>query len=79
MFVVIPKLPPIAEPEQPEEPIEVEEDEPPAKQTQAKRQVKASGPKIVDPYGEDQSSSLIPIFIAIAAVIVPLFFCLCRL
>lgn len=59
--------------------MEVEEDEPPAIQTKTKRQLKTSGPKIVDPYGEDQSSSLIPIFIAIAAVIVPLFFCLCRL
>jgi len=74
----IPKLLPIPEPEQPEEPIEPEEDEPPAKATQAKRSLKTSGPKVVDPYAEDQSSSLLPLILAIAAVI-PVVFCLCRL
>lgn len=74
----IPKLPEIVEPEQPEEPVEPEDNEPPAKQTQTQRNLKTSGPKIVDPYAEDQSSSLMPLLIAIAAVI-PVIFCLCRL
>jgi hypothetical protein len=70
----IPKLPPIPEPEQPEEPIEPEDDVPPAKATKTKRNIKTSGPKIVDPYTEDQSSSLLPLLIAIAAVIPVVFF-----
>jgi len=74
----IPKLPPIPEPEQPEEPINEDLDEPPAKATKVKRTLKTSGPKVVDPYTEDQSSSLIPLLIAIVAVI-PVVFCLCRL
>ena len=76
--IEIPKLPPIPEPEAPELPNEPEEDEPPAKATQAKRNLKTSGPKIVDPYADDQSSSLMPLLIAVAAV-VPIIFCLCRL
>jgi hypothetical protein len=78
LIIEIPKLPPIPEPEQPEEPIEPEDDVPPAKATKTKRNIKTSGPKIVDPYTEDQSSSLLPLLIAIAAVI-PVVFCLCRL
>jgi len=76
----IPKLLPMPEPEQPEEPINQEEDEnePPAKATKIQRNLKTSGPKVVDPYTEDQSSSFIPLLIAIAAVI-PVIFCLCRL
>lgn len=74
----IPKLPPIPEPEQPDVPAEPEEDEPPAKATQTKRSLKTSGPKIVDPYAEDQSSSMMPLLLAVAAV-VPVIFCLCRL
>ncbi|CAF0783730.1 unnamed protein product [Adineta steineri] len=74
----IPKLPPIPEPEQPEELVQEEDDEPPAKATKVKRSLKTSGPKVVDPYTEDQSSSLIPLLIAVAAVI-PVIFCLCRL
>ncbi len=77
-IIEIPKLPPIPEPEEPEEPMEPEDDEPPAKATQTKRNLKTSGPKIVNPYAEDQSSSLMPLLIAIAAVI-PVIFCLCRL
>ena len=78
----IPKLLPVAPPEQAEEPLdapEEEEQEAPAKTTQTKRNLKTSGPKIVDPYAEDQTSSLLPYAIAIAAVILPVVFCLCRL
>ncbi|CAF3261310.1 unnamed protein product [Rotaria socialis] len=74
----IPKLLPVVEPETPEVPTELEdEDEAPAKAAQVKRSLKPSGPKVVDPYTEDQSSSLMPLLIAIAAVI-PVIFCLCR-
>ncbi len=69
---------PVEEPETPEVPTELEdEDEAPAKAAQVKRSLKPSGPKVVDPYTEDQSSSLMPLLIAIAAVI-PVIFCLCR-
>ncbi|CAF1094137.1 unnamed protein product [Rotaria sp. Silwood1] len=75
----IPKLPPMPTMEIPDEPLDVEEDdELPAKPTNVKRNVKTSGPKVIDPYTEDQSSSLMPLLIALAAVI-PIIFCLCRL
>jgi hypothetical protein len=73
---------PIAPPEPAEEPLdtpEEEEEEAPAKATITKRNLKTSGPKIIDPYAEEQTSSLLPYVIAIAAVILPVVFCLCRL
>ncbi|CAF0734047.1 unnamed protein product [Rotaria sordida] len=72
----IPKLPPKSESEQPEVEKEVE-DEKPTKAAKVKRTLKPSGPTVLDPYTDDQSSSLMPLFIAIAAVI-PIIFCLCR-
>ena len=39
---------------------------------------KPSGPRVADPYAEDDSSSMLPIFVAIGAFI-PLVFCLCKL
>lgn len=66
-----PKLPPL--------PIEPEEDEPNdelKESTSARR--KPSGPRVADPYADEDSSSLLPIFVAIGAFI-PLVFCLCRL
>ncbi|CAF0756807.1 unnamed protein product [Adineta ricciae] len=74
----IPKLSAIPEPEQVEEPVREEYDEPPAKATKVQRNLKTSGPKVVDPYAEDQSSYLIPFLAAVVAVI-PVIFCLCRL
>ncbi|CAF0774108.1 unnamed protein product [Rotaria sp. Silwood1] len=74
----IPKLPPKSEPENLKVEKEAEEEEEkPAKTTKLKRKLKPSGPQVVDPYTEDQSTSLIPLLIAIAAVI-PIIFCLCR-
>ena len=73
----IPKLPALPEPEYPNDELD-SDDEGPTKVVKPKRNVKPSGPKIADPYDEDQSSSLIPLLIAIAAV-VPIIFCLCRL
>jgi hypothetical protein len=55
-----------------------DEDEPAARATNVKRNLKTSGPKVVDPYAEDQSSSLLPLLIALVAVL-PVIFCLCRL
>ena len=46
------------------------------KSTTARR--KPSGPRVADPYAEDDSSSMLPIFVAIGAFI-PLVFCLCKL
>ena len=57
---------------------EEEKEEPTAKATKVKRNVKTSGPKMVDPYAEDQSSLMMPLLLAIAAVI-PVIFCLYRL
>ena len=64
--------------EQAEEPTDIEDEEEPAKVTKSTRHLKTSGPKIVDPYAEDQSTSLIPLLIGVAAVI-PVVFFLCRL
>ncbi len=66
--------------ELPEEPLyeDEDEDEPAAKATKVKRNLKTSGPKVVDPYTEDQSSSLLPLLIALVAIL-PVIFCLCRL
>lgn len=48
-------------------------------QTEAKaKQRKTSGPKQPNPYSLDESSMMLPVFIAIGAFI-PLLFCLCRL
>lgn len=48
-------------------------------QTDAKaKQRKTSGPKQPNPYSLDESSMMLPVFIAIGAFI-PLLFCLCRL
>ena len=37
-----------------------------------------SGPKTKDPYELDESSAMLPIFVAVGAFI-PLLFCLCKL
>ncbi|GJQ83350.1 hypothetical protein Trydic_g18135 [Trypoxylus dichotomus] len=66
----VPKLPPL-EPE----PIEVIKEEPNFIQPRNRR---PSGPKQPDPYEVDDSSTMLPVFIAIGAFI-PLLFCLCKL
>nr|CAH7713028.1 unnamed protein product [Callosobruchus chinensis] len=69
----VPKLPPIpSEPVTPE-PLREEVVEPPPSKIR-----KPSGPKQPDPYSEDESSLMLPIFIAIGAFI-PVLFCLCKL
>jgi hypothetical protein len=44
----------------------------------SRQQRKTSGPKQANPYSLDESSVMLPVFIAIGAF-VPLLFCLCRL
>ncbi|KAK9711346.1 Malectin domain [Popillia japonica] len=66
----LPKLPAI-EPE----PIEEIREEPEVIQPKNRR---PSGPKQPDPYEMDDSSTMLPVFIAIGAFI-PLLFCLCKL
>jgi hypothetical protein len=39
---------------------------------------RASGPRVPDPYAADDSSIMLPVFVAIGAFI-PLLFCLCKL
>lgn len=82
----IPKLPAIPQMDvsDDDEPLDEDEEynEPSASATAAKpsikRNLKTSGPKVVDPYAEDQSSSFIPLLIALVAIL-PVLFCLCRL
>lgn len=68
----IPKLPPI-----PMEPSPVEQ-QPKEEPEVIPKSRRPSGPKTPDPYSEDDSSLMLPIFIAIGAFI-PLLFCLCKL
>lgn len=67
----VPKLPPI--PMEPA-PFEQVKDEPEV----IPKNRRPSGPKHPDPYEMDDSSIMLPVFIAIGAFI-PLLFCLCKL
>ena len=78
LILEIPKLVDRSASEPIEELPEVDDEEP-VKRTDVKRNLKTSGPKIVDPYAESQSTSLLPILITVVAVLVPIVFCLCRL
>jgi hypothetical protein len=76
-FLDWPKLPPL--------PTEPEEEEPgseEAKESSVKREAKKlrnpSGPKAKDPYESDDTTAMLPIFVAVGAFI-PLVFCLCKL
>lgn len=67
----VPKLPPLPfEPENIEEVKEEPEFVP--------KNRRPSGPKQPDPYSMDESSAMLPVFIAIGAFI-PVLFCLCKL
>lgn len=67
----VPKLPPV--PVEPEPTEEVKEE-----QEVVSKSRRPSGPKQPDPYVMDDSSVMLPVFIAIGAFI-PLLFCLCKL
>lgn len=68
----IPQLGPI--PQEPEEYHSIQEDE----EETTVRSRHTSGPRTPDPYSIDDSSVMLPVFVAIGAFI-PLLFCLCRL
>ncbi|PNF38151.1 Malectin-B [Cryptotermes secundus] len=68
----VPKLPPIPSEPDPEEYREEIEDKKSAKNR------RPSGPRTPDPYSIDDSSIMLPVFVAIGAFI-PLLFCLCKL
>jgi hypothetical protein len=81
----VPKLAPLAGSEGDEDDVEekpIEKDEPsagvpPPSGSSSSPKKKREQPKITNPYS-DESSTLLPIFVAIAAF-VPFLFCLCRL
>ena len=68
----IPQLGPI--PQEPEEYHNIQEDE----EESTVRSRHTSGPRTPDPYSIDDSSVMLPVFVAIGAFI-PLLFCLCKL
>ena len=73
----VPKLPPLPGVEGQAEEEEEEDDESPA--SKPAKQRRPSGPRAKDPYaGDDTSTMLLPVFVAIGAFI-PLLFCLCKL
>ena len=53
-------------------------EEPVTPTASSRRKKDHSTPKIADPYAGDDTSTLLPIFVAVAAFI-PLLFCLCKL
>ena len=73
----MPLLPPLPDPafEQPEEDPLMEE---PAPQRSAKASSRPSGPRTPDPYSSDETSTMLPVFVAIGAFI-PVLLCLCKL
>lgn len=72
LCVDIPQLGPI--PQDPEEYHNMQEDE----EETTVRNRHTSGPRTPDPYLIDDSSMMLPLFIAVGAFI-PLLFCLCKL
>lgn len=73
LYTEIPQLGPI--PQDPEEyPTSIQEEE----EETIVRNRHTSGPRTPDPYSIDDSSVMLPVFIAIGAFI-PLLFCLCKL
>nr|CAG4651916.1 EOG090X081J [Triops cancriformis] len=70
----VPKLPPMPSDDEDLEEIPNKVEEPKAES----KKRKPSGPRASDPYATDQTSSMIPIFIAIGCFL-PVLFCLCKL
>lgn len=73
-FIVVADVPKLS-------PLEVEEDmfkeEPQERKSNSKNR-RPSGPRNPDPYTLDDSSTMLPVFIALVAFI-PILFCLCKL
>ncbi|XP_064461226.1 malectin-B-like [Ornithodoros turicata] len=81
IYVMRGTLDDLPEPPPSEEPEEEEEEEPVASEPQqmsSQQPRRPSGPRTPNPYTSDDSSALLPIFVAIGAFI-PLLFCLCKL
>lgn len=72
LYLDVPKLGPMPQETEDFNPQEEEEEE------HVIRSRHTSGPRTPDPYAKEDSSILIPVFIAIGAFI-PLLFCLCKL
>lgn len=73
----IPKLAPLSDSESTTEPFEAQIPEEPEKPSPPKQR-KTSGPKQPNPYSLDDSSMMLPIFVALG-LFIPLLFCLCKL
>ena len=71
-FADVPQLGPISQEAEEDQGIQDDEEEP------VVRSKHTSGPRTPDPYAVDDSSVMLPVFIAIGAFI-PLLFCLCKL
>lgn len=71
-YLDVPQLGPI--PQEPEEYHNIQEDE----EESTVRSRHTSGPRTPDPYSIDDSSVMLPVFVALGAFI-PLLFCLCKL
>lgn len=85
MCADVPKLPPMAVESEEEVAAreEVEEERPPrppssSSNSQPLKNRHPSGPRTPDPYSVDDTSMMLPVFVAIGAFI-PLLFCLCKL
>lgn len=61
-----------------DEPDEIEDSDPDDSMEDSKPSRKPSGPKTRDPYENEESPAMLPIFVAIGAFI-PLVFCMCKL
>lgn len=58
---------------------EEEEEEDELNESKSSKSRRPSGPKVADPYSEDDTSTiLLPVFVAVGAFF-PLLFCLCKL
>ncbi|KAF0298768.1 Malectin [Amphibalanus amphitrite] len=73
---LLPPLPDLASAQPPEEEAAAAED--PAPPRPSKASSRPSGPRTPDPYSSDETSTMLPLFVAIGAFI-PVLLCLCKL
>ena len=78
MFVDIPTLPLLDQPDPVEEDEEEEEAATPPPQPEKQRKHK-SGPKVKDPYAHSDSSAYILPLVGAVAAFIPLLYCLCKI
>ena len=72
---LLPPLPDLAAAQAAEEEPQIEEPPPPRASKTSNR---PSGPRTPDPYSSDETSTMLPVFVAIGAFI-PVLLCLCKL